>query len=184
MRAQRIELPRRVRRTATTRPPPPTTASRHAQHAARNLALPRARIARVDLAIDDAIEAHRREARAGEREHDPADIAPASPARRYDASTTPTSANGSANTVCGSFTKFAYDDEPRAALRERLPFARATRRRRRRHRSTPPESRATATSRPRALRRVVHLDHAGPLARESFLRAASASRRGPSSSRR
>ena len=160
--AERIEQP--TPRARTARPPATTDAhaSRTRQRAARQLAVLRARIARVELAVDDAVEAHRREARGGEREHHQRDDPRASPARRSDAASTPTSANGSANSVCGSLTKF--DVRGRAATRRRT--------------SGPPRvSRASAahtlvagcpSARPHRvdppLRRLVHLDH-GPATR-------------------
>ena len=52
------------------------TASVTRSSAARQFTALRTRISGVDLTVDDAIEAHRRESGAGEREHDPAERAP------------------------------------------------------------------------------------------------------------
>ena len=122
---ERIELPRRGRR----RPPTPTaTDSRRLAHASARRAGSRAsacadcarRYSRSTMRLNP-IAANRAAVNASTTQPS---IAHVDRRDGSDARITPTSANGSANTVCGSFTKFAYVDEPRAAG-EGLPFARA-----------------------------------------------------------
>src|SRR5678815_2867557 len=110
----------------------------HAQCAARNLTLARPRIPRVNVAIDDAIEAHRGESRAREREYDPTDHGPRD-LRAIRCENDPDQRERKREQRMGKLYEVGIDEPARSAMRECLTFPLAGSRRTvgRRHRSAP-----------------------------------------------